>query len=39
MDTASVGAKVPAIYEESADEPYPSSDGNAANGTQPPPAF
>ena len=32
-----MGAKVPAIYVESADEPYPSSDGNAA--TEPPPAF
>jgi uncharacterized damage-inducible protein DinB len=32
-----MGAKVPAIYVESADEPYPSSDGNVAS--EPPPAF
>jgi uncharacterized damage-inducible protein DinB len=34
-----MGGKVPAIYVESADEPYPSSAGNAASDTQPPPAF
>jgi uncharacterized damage-inducible protein DinB len=34
-----MGAKVPAIYVESAGEPYTSTDGNAARGTQPSPAF
>ena len=34
-----MGARVPAIYVESADEPYPPSDGDAASGTQTPPAF
>ncbi|MGA8442211.1 MAG: DinB family protein [Candidatus Sulfotelmatobacter sp.] len=33
------GAKVPAIYVESAAEPYPPSDGRAASGTQSRPAF
>ena len=32
-----MGAKVPAIYVESADEPYPPIDGTVAQ--QPPPAF
>lgn len=34
-----LGARVPAIFVESADEPFPHSDGDAASGTQPPPAF
>jgi uncharacterized damage-inducible protein DinB len=34
-----MGAKVPAIYVESADEPYPPTDGNITAETPRPPAF
>jgi uncharacterized damage-inducible protein DinB len=34
-----MGAKVPAIYVESADEPFPPEPGSMSAGTKPPPAF
>ena len=34
-----MGARVPAIYVESADEPFPGNDGNKLPATQRPPAF
>jgi len=34
-----MGARVPAIYVESADEPFPGNDGSTLAAEQPPPAF
>jgi uncharacterized damage-inducible protein DinB len=34
-----MGARVPAIYVESADEPFPANDGSTVTGEQRPPAF